>query len=323
VSTPARCARSRFPGRTARPHVRLRGAKSSRYYDAGGAALSFYSLDLDIDQRTGLPSASRDTAGIQTNLEYDAIGRPRWRKPATGHGAWVETTYTVASPPGVKAEVKVYWRPNGSTSGVLAREAFKYEDFGRLAIEHRLLYDGTWNQRLSEYNAMGWKTSLSEWQLNGTSGGDIRRTVFSGFDSFGRPTTITSPDGFSHNVTLAYLGTRQVTRTVKVNQSSGEAGATTTEEYDRQGRLWRVTEPSGSGGASVTSTYSYDVGNRLTQASTVSGGTTQNRIFTYDRRGFLTSEQLPEKGASGNGSVTYSNYDARGHAGRVVDGPND
>jgi hypothetical protein len=28
-------------------------------------------------------------------------------------------------------------------------------------------------------------------------------------------------------------------------------------------------------------------------------------------------------GAAGNGTVTYSNYDARGHAGRVQDGAHD
>jgi len=33
--------------------------------------------------------------------------------------------------------------------------------------------------------------------------------------------------------------------------------------------------------------------------------------------------QLPEKGASGNGVVSYSNYDARGHARRIIDGPSD
>jgi YD repeat-containing protein len=39
-------------------------------------------------------------------------------------------------------------------------------------------------------------------------------------------------------------------------------------------------------------------------------------------RGLVTSEQLPEKGASGNGSVTYPSYDPRGHVGSIVDGPN-
>ena len=123
---------------------------------------------------------------------------------------------------------------------------------------------------------------------------------------------------------MAYAGVRQVQRTVTVGTStSAESNATTTETYDRQGRLSTVAEPSGSGGTVVTTTYGYDVGSRLHTTSTPSGSVTQNRAFNYDNRGFLTSEQHPEKGATGNGTVTYSSYDARGHAGRVTDGPND
>lgn len=50
---------------------------------------------------------------------------------------------------------------------------------------------------------------------------------------------------------------------------------------------------------------------------------TQTRLFNYDNRGFLTSETMPEKGVSGNGTVTYSNYDSMGHVGEQVDGQND
>ncbi len=39
--------------------------------------------------------------------------------------------------------------------------------------------------------------------------------------------------------------------------------------------------------------------------------------------GFLLSEMRPEKGPNGHGLVKYFNYDARGHAGRRVDTPND
>jgi hypothetical protein len=60
-------------------------------------------------------------------------------------------------------------------------------------------------------------------------------------------------------VTLNYAGVRRTTRTVKIgtarNAQTGaiaEQSAGTTELYDRQGRLWRVTEPSGEGGADVT-----------------------------------------------------------------------
>ena len=66
---------------------------------------------------------------------------------------------------------------------------------------------------------------------------------------------------------------------------------------------------------------------RLISVSTtalVSGANvTQNRSFNYDRRGFLQSESHPEKGAAGNGSVSYFGYDSRGHATRKIDGPND
>ncbi len=37
----------------------------------------------------------------------------------------------------------------------------------------------------------------------------------------------------------------------------------------------------------------------------------------------LTSETHPEKGPSGNGAVTYTKYDSRGHALRKTDGHND
>jgi YD repeat-containing protein len=42
-----------------------------------------------------------------------------------------------------------------------------------------------------------------------------------------------------------------------------------------------------------------------------------------DNREFLITEQHPEKGVSGNGTVSYFGYDARGHATRLVDGASD
>ena len=127
---------------------------------------------------------------------------------------------------------------------------------------------------------------------------------------------------------MTYHGVRQVDRTVKVATAVGsETAATTTEIYDRQGRLLSVTEPSGSGGANVTTTYGYDVGNRLVSVSTpatVSGSpVTQTRSFSYDRAGLLQSETHPELGAAGNGSTTYPLYDSRGHLLKRIDGLND
>jgi YD repeat-containing protein len=79
-----------------------------------------------------------------------------------------------------------------------------------------------------------------------------------------------------------------------------------------KGRLWKVTEPSGSAGANVTTTYGYDARDRLRSVSTtatVSGSSvTQARSFVFDGLGFLRSGTHPEKGATGNGTVTYANW---------------
>lgn len=194
----------------------------------------------------------------------------------------------------------------------------RFDDWGRLiSEEERMPPSGTYAARTTNYNAMGWKTF--------TSGQDtVYGTTFLNFDAFGRPRTIRPPDGGSHDVTLSYQGVRQVMRTTKVATStSGESNAFTTEVYDRYGRLYEVAEPNGT-----KTRYVYDVGNRLSKVCQGASGTGtsncgQQRLFTYDHRGFLLSEQHPEKGASGNGVASYFNYDSRGHALRMIDGPND
>lgn len=101
--------------------------------------------------------------------------------------------------------------------------------------------------------------------------------------------------------------------TTPSGNSVGNTSVTTSEELDRQGRLWKVTEAAGTSSA-VTAEYSYDAGSRLSKVcSGASAGTcAQSRFFNYDKRGLLASEQHPEKGAAGNGVVSYT-YDARGH----------
>jgi hypothetical protein len=301
--------------------------KSSRYYDSSGTAMSFYSLDMDIDANTGLPATSRDGAGIATTYLYDNMSRLTWEKPAAGQGAYVEHQYAPWSGTDA-AYVDECTKPNGTTTAcasaadTLSRSSLRFDGLGRPYLAARKLPDGTWNQQKTYRNGSGWTTAVSEWYPNGTADASMSKTQYTNFDAFGRPGTITLPD--SKTVTLAYTGVRQIQRTVSIATSTtSETTATTTEVYDRQGRLYQLTEPSGSGGANVMTTYGYDVGSRLHSTSTTSGSTTQTRTFTYDNRGFLTAEQLPEKGATGNGTVTYSNFDPLGHVGRVVDGPND
>jgi RHS repeat-associated protein len=294
--------------------------KTSTYINSAGAPLSFKSLDLTIDPSTGLPNANRDSAGKQTTFSYDTLGRLTTIDP-TDDLLTISSYCTATSVPtcgsGVRAQAIMARRATVNGTDVTASR-LRFDDWGRLINEaQRMPPAGNFESRSFSYNVLGWNTFTSE---QGSAFG----TSFQLQDAFGRPRRIRPPDGSAHDVTLSYQGVRQISQTVKVATSTtAETSAITTEIYDRFGRLYEVTEPNGT-----RTRYEYDPKNRLSkvcQGATGAGTTNcgQQRIFTYDQRGFLLSEQHPEKGASGNGFVSYFNYDALGHAGRRIDGPND
>jgi RHS repeat-associated protein len=80
------------------------------------------------------------------------------------------------------------------------------------------------------------------------------------------------------------------------------------------------TEVCSASAGNPTASYQYDVGGRLKSVSMPGENGTQTRSFTYDLRGLLQSETHPEIGTTGNGSTTYADYDARGHAHRRTTG---
>jgi YD repeat-containing protein len=276
-------------------HTYSFGVRSTSQYSGA----SFLSLDQTLDAASGLVSSSKDTAGVLTSYLYDTMGRRTWSKPA--QSGWTQYVYTAATP-SIKPNVTVRQRDNGSeAAAILAVSQVVFDDFGRVFQELRTMPDGSTSKRQTAYDGAGNKSTVSEVM----TGNPTNVTTFSAYDPFGRPGTITPPDGGVHNVTMTYHGVRQVDRTAKVGTVLGsESPATTTEIYDRQGRLLSVTEPSGSGGSLVTTTYGYDVGSRLSSVSTPG----QSRGFAYDRAGLLQSETHPEKGVSG--TVTYSGYNA-------------
>jgi RHS repeat-associated protein len=196
----------------------------------------------------------------------------------------------------------------GTTSEVVT--AYEYDRVGRHVRTERTLPGAGCSEQVVTYDALGRKRTESVWKACGGTGGATTYT----YDSLGRATKITSPDGKSSSI--SYTGTRFVIRTTEV----GTKNVSTREEYDVLGRLVNVTENAHSDDGEVTTAYTYDVGDRLTSVSMPSdSGAIQRRLFTYDNRGFLLSEQHPELGANGNGTTTYT-YDARGHARRKVTG---
>ncbi len=113
--------------------------KLSRYLD-GGVPVPFKSLDLDVDPKTGLVAASRDTAGIQTAFVYDSMGRLTGEQPETGHGAWVSYAYVNATAL-TKAQVDVERRPNGGGASLI-RAQVVFDGLGRVFQEKSELPGG-------------------------------------------------------------------------------------------------------------------------------------------------------------------------------------
>jgi YD repeat-containing protein len=314
---------------------------TSQYVDASGTAMTFRSVDHGtsasddgIDPGTGLPSWSRaravGTAGMKTTYGYDFLGRPTEIRSDSTLGALAEggTVYNYTFwPPAVdvyretagSSPSRTATQPDGSTTS-LPHLRYDFDVLGRVTKESKDMPDGTILARVTEYNALGWKKRISEWE----TGTPSHFTEFI-YDAFGRPLTVKAPDGSV--VQQSYQGISSMTRTVQVRTGTSSTNlatsdATMTETYDRHNRLLTVVEPS-TGTGTTTTRYTYDVGGRLASVcsdySSSASTCGQTRAFTYDNRGFLTGETHPEKGTSGNGSTYYA-YDARGHVTRRYEG---
>lgn len=293
--------------------------KISRYEDATGSALSFKTVDRSIDANTGFAkyqceaaSATVDcdsTDGLRTAFLFDVLGRLTYVKRP--QGAWTHYAYQFAPP-----KVDQYDNPNGQTTestNILAHIVMTFDVLGRPVTELRDLPANVITQKKTTYNALGWKTSESEWAVS-----PHLATTFT-YDALGRATNVAAPDG-SH-VSMSYTGASSMQRTVSVmtaNASPPGTAVTTTEFYDRQGRLLQIQEPA----PGTLTEYEYDYAGRLISVCQNKNGTAcgQPRTFTYDNRGFLLSEKHPEKGQFGNGTTFYDQHDARGHVLRRHDG---
>ena len=299
------------------------------------ASLSYYSAnpslklsDDTIDCSTGMPVSSRDQAGVQTTFQYDEL--LRLKKIARQQGAVDKITYfdvlggsTAGGP-----QVTVQHLAHDEVTP-LGDELYKYDQLGRVFEQDERMPSGgsstpVYRQKTFAYNGLGWKTAESEWNDGATTAG--RQTKYENFDPFGRPTSVTAPDGTVTQV--FYNGVRYIYRTVKigttVNPGStvtvGPEDSTTVEIHDRQGRLWMVRESSGVSGANVYTTYTYNINNQIVSGTTpaqLSNGSqvTQTRTFNYDNLGNLRNENLPE--VTGR---AYDNYDTMGRRGTEYTG---
>lgn len=299
-------------------HTYSSGARATSKYDA----FTFKILDLTIDSNTGFPSASRDTAGLETLYEFNSMGRLTASLPPSE--AWTQYSYTNASGT-LPASVAVkQWPYGGAAAGTpLTDRRIYFDGLGRpIQVRTRMPSDGStvnWSVVKTTYDPIGRviQASMPEYRTSGDylqSFSPLAVTTTT-YDGFNRPLVVTNPD--SKTTTFTYAGARKKVRSVNVATDAGEVAVTTTELVDGLGRLRLVRENSVEPepeppalpclSECVETSYTYDAADRLRSVTMLGDGKSQSRTFNYDGRGFLTSETHPESG------TTAYEYDSRGH----------
>lgn len=181
--------------------------------------------------------------------------------------------------------------------------AYTYDSQGRVQSQQVYHLDGTQTQILSNSTAFGYDTSTGAIasqtmsDLTVTPHPTLGQTA-SGFDSAGRPTTITDATGVSTTysyddrgrvLSVTRPGSPAVNYTYPTELQSQVTsnGLTTFTDYDGFGRVVATTTPTGvktGGGVGYTTqTPTYDFYGRVTRMMEINpAGTVRNRYWTYD-----------------------------------------
>jgi YD repeat-containing protein len=286
-------------------HDYASGVMTRSQYDG----TTFNSFDVDVYPSTSAISTSRDTAGRPTTYVYDALGRVTEIHPQGA--AWTEFEYNIPTTSSGVPSVAVRQRPEGTSksAAAIAEQRYYFDGLGRLIQRKSAMPNNQWATVNRTYDFMGrlareyvpYFSPSPEFDMPFTPSAYTEYT----YDDLGRNTVVKAPDG--KQTTTAYFAASQQRRTsgvaTGVNQ---ETPQTTRYIYDYLGRLKTVKEKN----ETITTGYSYDIGNHLSYVQMDGPEGSQGRSFAYDNRGLLMSESHPE-----NGTTTYGDYDARGHAG--------
>ncbi|MDQ1348280.1 MAG: hypothetical protein QG573_1654, partial [Acidobacteriota bacterium] len=308
-------------------HTYSGGVRQNSKYNGA----SHFLLDLTINNGTGLPSARRDGAGVETQFTFDDLGRMTRSLPISLGGLARDAQTEYIYPASNVVEVaRCAAEQANCNSNRLTFERQEMTGFGQTwHIRRSMPAPSNKSVQITRYNSMGWKERESTWFLHADGAilneGARDATVWEEYDAFGRPGLVEQPDLTETSYTYEGVQWIATDRNVAQDISGVETCVRRWDRFDRQGRLDRVEEAYssclGGGSAGQNTEYSFDEVGHVSKVCQNKPGSScgQERYFSYDNRGFLTSEQHPEKGPNGganpgNGLVTYSCFDARGHS---------
>jgi len=287
---------------------------------ADGTSIGFDLFSATIDSNTGLASEICDANGLCQRFTYDDLGRLTRAEdspsvPAALRGATVRFGYD--DYPGAEggwARWEGFECPVGGTApcdaAALPESLTQFGGFGRPYLRWRKNADGSWSRQVSERDARGNLVRQTTWIPESMSTAAAPATIFGGHDVYGRPTTITLPDGKVQTQSFTGFRVRHRFAPVATALDGAETIFRTTEHYDRNGRLVRLEEPAMAGGGYASADYTYDLLGGLFRIVHTAGSTVQQRTWVRDGRGFLVSESIPER----VDAVTLGSYDAAGNA---------
>ncbi len=299
----------------------------SRAYavDAAGNRFGPFTLHHQIDVNTGLVTIDRDPAGLATTFDYDLLGRLTWTRPAAHGGAWIEAIYREpqgGSFLGSGPRRTTHSRANGG-GAVLQTQVAYTDNFGRATFASQSMPGGVDSVERTEYDAVG-NIIRSSTPYTPGPGVTIHFTHYQDHDPFGRARRVLPPEGSAHEVTFAFAGERQITKTEQgawnYSTATGqcyENDVVTTELYDGQGRLWRTVldRPLPQPGVLLETETEYDLAGKSrlhTTWRTVGAETHEGSLeWVFDGRGLLTAT-IQREGTTELARNELSSFDAGG-----------
>ncbi|MEC5182415.1 hypothetical protein [Arthrobacter sp. CG_A4] len=263
-----------------------------------GSSLGARAFTYDVWAR---PGTATDGRGITLTYTYDGVGRPAQTTFSDGTPA-VSYTYT--------ANGRVQTRVDGSGT-----TTYGYDQMGRLTSRVNTAGGGT-------------ITYAYDKASNLISTTDARGTTSYAFDDSGVMTELTYLiSGVQQTLAVATDDRGRRTDTwLQASPSRSSWKAYTHTDYDRTGRVTRVTSKSGEGDTNNTTvldlSYCYSAGSTAPSCPATTAADrskiqwTKNNLtgvataYTYDKAGRLT--QAAETGGASPKTYTYA-YDARGN----------